>query len=862
MRLVIDLQTCQGSSRLRGIGRYSLSLAKAMAGQARLHEVWLLLNQLTPGSEETIREQFEGLLPREHIVVCHLPSGQDSDTLTHTWLVRAEERIRQVFLEQLHPDVVHIASLFEDVHAHSHIDADSPFPSAVTLFDLIPLLRPASYLAEPRRKAWYERKIESLLRAQLLLAISAHTRQEAIAALHLPESRVVNISSAADPHFRPVTYAADCTAVLLQKYGLTRPFIMYTGGIDARKNIQGLLRAYAALPESLRRRHQLAIVCAVKPQQKTNLEHAAAGLGLRPGEVVFTGYVAEEDLVALYNLCALFVFPSLHEGFGLPILEAMACGAPVIGADASSLPEVIGRADALFDPLRPDSIMEKMRQALTDESFRQSLREYAPIQAAKFSWAESARRAWAALEDLHDRQKPTRPTQVTVHGTRPTLAFVSPLPPEKTGIADYSAVLLPALAEHYDIDLIVNQAAVAHPVLDGRFRVRSLEWFGQNAHTFERILYQFGNSPFHYPMFDLLRAHPGTVVLHDFYLGRVIQWMEDNQGRTGYFARQLCYSHGEEAPAFAKEYRTGEPAEDYPCNKAVLDQAAGLIVHSAQARTLAQNWYGAEITEEFSIIPQLNTMPAAADHVASRAKLGLAATDFVVACFGFISPSKDNLRLLSAWLSSALTKDQSCRLVFVGENHAGKYGQKILEAIKRANLGDRIRLTGYTSADDFAAWLAAADVAVQLRRASRGETSSCVLNCLAQGLPLIVNAQGSMAELPHDAVWMLPENYEASQLVNALETLRADAGRRAHLGAAAQTHMRKNHSPTEVARQYREAIERAVASSRQAAYRRLIRQVAAIDGNPDEADLIAVAASIAANHPHRGVCRAAEDAEG
>jgi hypothetical protein len=116
--------------------------------------------------------------------------------------------------------------------------------------------------------------------------------------------------------------------------------------------------------------------------------------------VVITGFVPEDDLVTLYNLCHLFVFPSLHEGFGLPALEAMACGAPVIGSNTSSIPEVIGWKDALFDPTRPSAIAEAIAGALANEGFRQELRNHGLRQARLFSWDESARRALAAFEQL------------------------------------------------------------------------------------------------------------------------------------------------------------------------------------------------------------------------------------------------------------------------------------------------------------------------------------------------------------------------------------------------------------------------------------------------------------------------------
>jgi Glycosyltransferase len=130
------------------------------------------------------------------------------------------------------------------------------------------------------------------------------------------------------------------------------------------------------------------------------LEHVIEKAGLTKNDVIITGYVPDDELIAMYNLCELFIFPSLHEGFGLPVLEAMSCGAPVIGSNTTSIPEVIGREDALFDPYSVDSIANKIKEVLTDENFRNELREYAIKRSKEFSWDKSAKIALEAFEDI------------------------------------------------------------------------------------------------------------------------------------------------------------------------------------------------------------------------------------------------------------------------------------------------------------------------------------------------------------------------------------------------------------------------------------------------------------------------------
>lgn len=135
---------------------------------------------------------------------------------------------------------------------------------------------------------------------------------------------------------------------------------MYTGGIDHRKNIEGLIKAWSELPMQLRRTHQLAVVCHANENDKLRLYDLAASFGLKDCDLVLTGFVPDEDLLLLYNACELFVFPSWHEGFGLPALEAMQCGKPVLAANRASLPEVVVGMMLCSIPLIPNLLWPKL----------------------------------------------------------------------------------------------------------------------------------------------------------------------------------------------------------------------------------------------------------------------------------------------------------------------------------------------------------------------------------------------------------------------------------------------------------------------------------------------------------------------
>lgn len=855
MRIILDLQACQAASMHRGIGRYSMALAQAMARQCGGHELHLALNGQFDAGATAVRAAFDTLLPAERIHVFDMLAPVAEFDPRNAWRARAAERLRQHYLAGLQPDLVHLASLFEGL-SDDAVAACPPssgrFASAVTLYDLIPLLRKDVYLTEPRAAAWYYRKLQGLKNAELLLAISGHSRREGLAALQLPAERIVNISSAVDPIFRPRQLGEDAAAALRARYGLRRSFIMYTGGVDYRKNIEGLIEAYAMLPEALRRGHQLAVVCSIQPSDRHRLQQLAAKLGLPDGDLVLTGFVPDDDLVSLYNSTALFVFPSLQEGFGLPALEAMQCGVPVIGSDSSSIPEVIGRADALFDPTSVAAISAKMAQVLDDAGFAATLAAHGLEQAKLFSWDASAKTALAAFEACHAaRQGASGAVAVAAApGRRPRLAYVSPLPPERSGIADYSADLLPELARYYEIDVVLAQDKVSEPWLDANFAQRSVEWFDRHAGEYDRIVYHFGNSAFHQHMFGLLERHPGVVVLHDFFMSGITNYAAGASPYPNAYSRALYLSHGYRALLDEAAHGLEASIYQYPCNRGVLDHAAGVIVHSQHSRQLAEHWYGAGSAADWRMIPLLRMLPEQIDKAAARRRLGIPDGQFVVCSFGMLALTKCNDQIVEAWLGGALGADADARLVFVGENDAQQFGR----ALEQRIAGSNVSITGFASQETYRLYLAAADAAVQLRSRSRGETSATVLDCLSFRLPTVINAHGSAAEVPAHVAIRLADRFSGDELAAALLRLRREPALRALLSDEAGAYMAALHHPARIGLAYRDAIEAFARDGAHAAERELLAALAAIDGavGPDEADLLATASCIAANRPRAG----------
>ncbi len=406
MRVILDLQGCQSSSRLRGIGRYSLSLAKSIVRNAGDHDIWIVLSDLFPRSVEELRKEFADTLPAEKLVAMSLP-GPVQALGGRPWRAAAAELIREHAISELRPDVVHISSLFEGFTSNSTTTVNLLDPSpvvAATHYDLIQYLDPDTHLVDPRLRKFFHRKLEMLKRVDLVLAISGYSGEEASRELAIPEDRIVNVSSGVGESFHPGVLSEADSKALMSRHGLTRPFVMTTGIAESRKNLEGLIKAFSRMPAEVRNGYQLLLVCQATDADQLRLRSIARNAGLTEEDLLIAGFVTDDDLVALYRSTSLFVFPSLHEGFGLPALEAMACGAPVIGSNVTSLPEAIGKADALFDPRALDEMAAMMRKALDDTAYRESLLAHAAVYPAQFSWDETGRRALRAFENAVEKR--------------------------------------------------------------------------------------------------------------------------------------------------------------------------------------------------------------------------------------------------------------------------------------------------------------------------------------------------------------------------------------------------------------------------------------------------------------------------
>ena len=262
----------------------------------------------------------------------------------------------------------------------------------VTIHDLIPLDHPEWF--SPRFVALYRWLLPRLVhKAQHLVAISEFTRLRLIEGLRVDSSKITVIPNGVDKAFRPQTPERINQVRKALNLG-DKPYVLCVGSVEPRKNLKGLLAAWAQLPFNIRKEYNL--VLAGKSGRKEVF--GDAGLDHVPEGAMFTGYVAQEDLPPLYSGAAVFAYPSLYEGFGLPPLEAMASGVPVVTSNNSSIPEVVGDAGVLVDPSDTQSIAEGLFRLMSREDLRKDYSRRGIERAASLSWDVSAERTWTVLQ--------------------------------------------------------------------------------------------------------------------------------------------------------------------------------------------------------------------------------------------------------------------------------------------------------------------------------------------------------------------------------------------------------------------------------------------------------------------------------
>ncbi len=733
--IVFDLQALQSRAHgERGIARFCLELASALEEQAPGRVDRFLLNP-------------------------NLPVPAAVDRLRSTGRVAFSDELGNRRI-----DLLHVGSPIELDRPLTEILPVGVGALVANLYDLIPAVFPDRYLVDTNTRLRYQARLGLYGAADMVLTDSQSAADDAIELLGLSASRVRVIGAGAGAAFRPHPGgpAEALREVSAAVPGVRPGFVLVPAGIDWRKNIEGVMHAYGRLPVELRTRHQLVLACRISDHDRAALSALAASLGFEDS-FVMTGFVSDAVLVAMNQATELVVFPSRYEGFGLPVLEARRCGAPVICGDNSSLREVVPDPSARFDSDDVSSIHDHLERALADRSFSQALRTAA---IPNFTWEEAARRTLLAYDDLLDRRTPRsrRPLR------RRSIAYVTPLPPVRSGIAEYSLRLLEELALRADVHCFVEDPGTdvrwpsgvwVNPLSDLPAR-----WA---ADEFDHVIHAVGNNGIHRSAIEMLKVVGGVVHLHDVRLVNCYAESRWPDVVEAHYPGRFTEAELAEMTAFWAE----SVAERGVFLLADIARSAqAIFVHSHHAADLVE--------QDIGIRP---TVVGPLGGLAPWPRRRVRASGARIVSFGIVSTAKQSDKLVRA-VRRLRSERPDVELTLVGA------GAEVLDTIEGGAEG--VVCAGHVDDVEYERWMEWADLAVQLRDRSNGESSAAVADCLARGLPTVVTAIGSARELPNEVVAHVERDVSDEELAVSLGRLLDDDDRRQRLSDGARSYARHN----------------------------------------------------------------------
>ncbi len=650
----------------------------------------------------------------------------------------------------------------------------------VTVYDLIPELFPDTYLVDPGTRRRYRARREVIRAADHVFTLSTSAADDVADHLGVPDHRLTVVGAACSPGFRPGGDPADESVrarALLP--GLGERTVVYNGAVEPRKNMEGLIRAFARLPDRVRHQHQLVLVCRLQPLERNHYEVLGRSLGLAPTELLLTGLVPDAALVHLYRSAALVVFPSLYEGYGLPVAEAMACGAPVVASGNSSLRELVD-AEATFDPYDLSAMARTIERGLVDGSYRARLLAWSA--RPRPSWTEVAERAAAVYRDLSTDPASGRPRPPAAWRRRPSVAVVTPWPPATTGVASYSRRLAQALSHLVDVEIFLDGDTAEESSADPEFPsypARALPRVDRVRGGYEGVIACVGNSEHHAGALGLVRVDrmPAAVLAHDVRLNGLYRHGAARgavpEGNTA-LVKALYEEATDEWITDGWLQSSEAEAHGVYLARELVGLADPFIVTSEYAAELARADARPEDRGRVVVCPYAYPPPLPREPGVEQPGL--------VCTFGLVNGVKQPELLLTAF-ALVHRVDPTTHLAFVGPIDPALRERYHALAV-RLGVADEVTFTGVVDDAEYGNWLIRASVAVQLRARTNGETSGAVADCLSRGVATVVTDLGPAHQLP-ECVTKVPVDTTPillAETVGALvahpeqRSIRAEAG--------------------------------------------------------------------------------------
>ncbi|MDE6539046.1 MAG: glycosyltransferase family 4 protein, partial [Ruminococcus sp.] len=442
MNIAFDAVAILGyMSRNRGIGNYALSQFTGMVNRDSQNK-YFFLNMIDGDFK------LSPMITNNNFMEDFIDTGKNNVFLRNDAYSDIIGNVIRRYISENNIDIFYITSPFESSFTLYKKEWFEGVKVITTVYDIIPYVMKNKYLSDKNTYNWYMKCVENLRWADELFVISDSVKNDLVNYLKFSPENIRTIWGAVDEKYRIIDISNTEKSLLLDKFSITKPFIMCTGGEDGRKNLDGLIRAYSLLTENIRNSYQLVVVCKLSENGMKNLKSVAVSHKVGQ-DVIFTGFVSDEELLKFYNLATLMAFPSKYEGFGLPIVEAWACGTPVLTADNSSLKEIAGDSAMLVNADIDQSIADGMTKMLSDNKILSEYAEKGMKRLDLYRWNKINDNIISLINNINiNKIKLSKEENKKIK-----IAFFTPLPPLESGISDYSYDIIKELSNYCNIDV-------------------------------------------------------------------------------------------------------------------------------------------------------------------------------------------------------------------------------------------------------------------------------------------------------------------------------------------------------------------------------------------------------------------------
>jgi glycosyltransferase involved in cell wall biosynthesis len=622
------------------------------------------------------------------------------------------------------------------------------------------------------------------------------------------EAALVNLAN--EPDFRTVDFAI-----------FPERFILSVTGIHHAKNVSLLVSGFLKAARELGDGCGLVIVLP-SAWAKAEFDRKFPS----SPQIITVADVSERELALLYNRAHMVVQPSMYEGFGYPVAEAMSCGAAVIATNTSSIPEIAGYSALLVSPRDVNMLAAAIIRIARDRELRTKLKRGALERSALFrdpralgSVTLDAYRS--AVGRTHDGM-PGQPAAASVR--RPRVAIWSSMPPKDCGVADYSSELAVELTRTYDVDVFVDGKYDPTPSRSLDVRFRHPEDYGIEGEP-DRNIYQIGaRRGYQDFMYPYIRKHRGTMVVHDITMGQAFYYIAKWNGTLNEFEDEVVWPEG---LSVLDEYErlgansTSPPHEllrdlfgRHKMLQWIVNHADRLVVHTAPLRERLLEYYPQAKVQVVHMgvadwIPVQRHLP----RVALRRALGLRGTGICVGCFGIM----DRIKRIGAVIESFVglcKKHPGSVLMLVGSCYDSSFRHEMNLQIEESGVADRVVVLDYVPPDALHTLMALTDVVVNLRSPDQLGLSAILLRALAAAKPVIISAIAEWRIFPAGTCLSVTAgSCEVEQLTALLVELAGNSPERERYGHSARRWFLQNGTLSKMAQDYMSAESSGVLNS-------------------------------------------------